>query len=71
MEQICRDAHYRYRIMNSGAGHDAQVFGLYLDTVMLFIPSQDGISHSPQGIFTDRGYGACGTGIDCYYAVPR
>ncbi len=48
MEQICRDAHYRYRIMNSGAGHDAQVFGLYLDTVMLFIPSQDGISHSPQ-----------------------
>ena len=33
--------------MVSGAGHDAQVFGQHLPTTMLFVPSKNGISHSP------------------------
>ena len=33
--------------MNSGAGHDAMVFGKLLPTAMIFIPSQKGISHNP------------------------
>lgn len=48
MEDICREQGIAYRIMNSGAGHDAQLFGAFLDTVMLFVPSRDGISHSPE-----------------------
>ncbi|WP_308807440.1 Zn-dependent hydrolase [Alkalicoccobacillus gibsonii] len=33
--------------MVSGAGHDAQVFGLTCPTLLLFVPSEKGISHSP------------------------
>ena len=33
--------------MNSGAGHDAQVFSATVPACMIFIPSQKGISHSP------------------------
>lgn len=32
----------------SGAGHDAQVFGSFCPTALLFVPSVDGISHSPK-----------------------
>ncbi|WYP25790.1 Zn-dependent hydrolase [Alkalihalobacillus sp. FSL W8-0930] len=34
--------------MVSGAGHDAQVFGQTCPTLLLFVPSQKGISHSPE-----------------------
>ena len=37
----------KYTAMVSGAGHDAQVFGEYIPTTMLFVPSKNGISHSP------------------------
>lgn len=33
--------------MVSGAGHDAQVFGRHYPTTLIFIPSCNGISHSP------------------------
>lgn len=33
--------------MVSGAGHDSQVFGRHIPTTLLFVPSRDGISHSP------------------------
>lgn len=33
--------------MNSGAGHDTQVFATRFQTGMIFIPSHNGISHSP------------------------
>lgn len=36
-----------YMQMVSGAGHDAQVFGQHIPTTMLFVPSKNGISHSP------------------------
>lgn len=48
MEEICKKQGITYRVMNSGAGHDAQLFAINLDTVMLFVPSKNGISHSPE-----------------------
>lgn len=36
-----------YETLISGAGHDSQVFGDYCPTMLLFVPSQNGISHSP------------------------
>ncbi|UZH06055.1 allantoate deiminase [Heyndrickxia coagulans] len=32
----------------SGAGHDSQVFGTFCPTLLLFVPSHSGISHSPK-----------------------
>ena len=37
-----------YRLMPSGAGHDAQDMATIAPTGMIFVPSKDGISHSPQ-----------------------
>lgn len=37
-----------HRAMHSGAGHDAQNFADLCPTGMLFVPSVDGISHSPR-----------------------
>lgn len=36
-----------YETLISGAGHDSQVFGGYCPTMLLFVPSRHGISHSP------------------------
>jgi N-carbamoyl-L-amino-acid hydrolase len=33
--------------MISGAGHDAQLLAEMCPTAMIFIPSKDGVSHSP------------------------
>ena len=33
--------------MVSGAGHDSQVFAQHVPTTLLFVPSRNGISHSP------------------------
>jgi len=35
-----------YKVMPSGAGHDAQIFAGYMPTGMLFVPSIGGISHN-------------------------
>ena len=37
-----------YRLMPSGAGHDAQDMTHIAPTGMIFVPSRDGISHSPK-----------------------
>jgi N-carbamoyl-L-amino-acid hydrolase len=37
-----------YRLMPSGAGHDAQDMAHIAPTGMVFVPSVDGISHSPK-----------------------
>jgi len=37
-----------YQLMPSGAGHDAQDMAAIAPTGMIFVPSVDGISHSPQ-----------------------
>ena len=43
-----RDLGMTYKLMPSGAGHDAQDMALIAPTGMIFVPSQDGISHSPK-----------------------
>lgn len=35
-----------YKLMPSGAGHDAQIFASFVPTAMLFVPSIGGISHN-------------------------
>ncbi|MBT8184858.1 MAG: Zn-dependent hydrolase [Eudoraea sp.] len=37
-----------FKQMQSGAGHDAQDMALIAPTGMIFVPSKDGISHSPK-----------------------
>ena len=37
-----------YKLMPSGAGHDAQDMVHIAPTGMIFVPSVDGISHSPK-----------------------
>nr|WP_156153419.1 Zn-dependent hydrolase [Domibacillus robiginosus] len=37
-----------YETLVSGAGHDSQVFGNCCPTMLLFVPSRNGISHSPE-----------------------
>jgi N-carbamoyl-L-amino-acid hydrolase len=34
--------------MPSGAGHDAQSLAPFTDAGMIFVPSRDGVSHSPR-----------------------
>ena len=41
-----------YRLMPSGAGHDAQDMAIIAPTGMIFVPSVDGISHSPDEFTT-------------------
>ena len=38
---------YEYMLLPSGAGHDAQILASITDSGMIFIPCEDGISHSP------------------------
>ncbi|MDQ0194957.1 allantoate deiminase [Paenibacillus wynnii] len=47
LERICQKQGRSYRNMVSGAGHDAQLFAPRCPTAMIFVPSRDGISHSP------------------------
>ena len=47
LERICASRGIPYRRMMSGAGHDAQMFRFVCPSVMLFVPSRGGISHSP------------------------
>lgn len=47
IESVCQDFGVSYRYLTSFAGHDAQVMSSFTDTGMIFIPSVNGISHSP------------------------
>ncbi|NLH44848.1 MAG: Zn-dependent hydrolase [Acholeplasmataceae bacterium] len=46
-EEICQEKEISYRVMNSGAGHDAMHMAKLVPTSMVFIPCKDGISHNP------------------------
>jgi len=39
---------YDYRVMSSGASHDAQQISRVTRTGMIFVPSRDGLSHVPE-----------------------
>jgi N-carbamoyl-L-amino-acid hydrolase len=46
--QAAQDLGLSYKFMPSGAGHDAQDMTHVAPTGMIFVPSVDGISHSPK-----------------------
>jgi allantoate deiminase len=48
VEQAAADEGVKPVRMASGAGHDAMVVGRHTRAAMLFVPSRDGISHSPE-----------------------
>lgn len=45
---VCEDLGFRYRVMTSGAGHDAQVVNSIVPAGMVFVPSREGLSHVPE-----------------------
>lgn len=48
MKEECEKLGYAYMVLPSGAGHDAQILASVTESGMIFIPCEDGISHSPQ-----------------------
>lgn len=48
LENACKNAEVPYLEMTSGAGHDAMNVADVAPTGMIFVPSVDGISHSPE-----------------------
>ena len=46
IETKFKEKDLNYKLMHSGAGHDSQIFAKVLPTVLLFVPSHKGISHS-------------------------
>jgi hydantoinase/carbamoylase family amidase len=48
LKDECRKLGYPHLTLASGAGHDAQILSSLADIGMIFIPSPDGISHSPE-----------------------
>jgi acetylornithine deacetylase/succinyl-diaminopimelate desuccinylase-like protein len=37
----------KFRRLASGAGHDAEMLARHVPAAMLFVPSRNGVSHSP------------------------
>lgn len=48
LREECNSLDYPYMEISSGAGHDAQILASIADVGMIFIPCEDGISHSPE-----------------------
>jgi N-carbamoyl-L-amino-acid hydrolase len=48
VEQAVNELGLKYQRMTSGAGHDAQLMSHICPTAMIFVPSRQGVSHSPQ-----------------------
>ena len=48
MEKLAKDKGLAYKIMDSGAVHDACMIANFVDTGMIFVPSIDGRSHVPE-----------------------
>jgi hydantoinase/carbamoylase family amidase len=47
LKDLCEDKKYPYKIMQSGAGHDAMNMIGFGPVGLIFIPSEDGVSHHP------------------------
>lgn len=54
MEDSAKELGMNYHKMYSGAGHDAQFVSEMMPSVMLFIPSKDGLSHTTVEYSTDE-----------------
>lgn len=48
IQNVCDKKKVNYRIMHSGAGHDSQLIAKEIPTAMIFVPSENGISHNPK-----------------------
>lgn len=48
LREECETLGHPFMMMTSGAGHDAQILSAVADVGMIFIPSVDGASHSPE-----------------------
>ena len=48
------ELNYSFKKIPSGAGHDAQDMAIIVPSGMIFIPSIDGISHSPKELSSDE-----------------
>lgn len=46
LADAARELGYSYRMMSSGAGHDAIPVSRVIPTAMVFVPSKDGLSHN-------------------------
>jgi len=60
MQQACLEMRIPSLVIASGAGHDAQAMARLCPIGMIFIPSRDGISHSPEEYSRPEDV-ACGT----------
>lgn len=47
LEALCQTENLSYLSLPSGAGHDTQIINQICSTALLFVPSVNGISHSP------------------------
>jgi N-carbamoyl-L-amino-acid hydrolase len=47
LEEICKSSAIAYKVMISGAGHDAMKMARIARAGMLFVPSKRGLSHNP------------------------
>ncbi|HVD01915.1 MAG TPA: M20/M25/M40 family metallo-hydrolase [Candidatus Dormibacteraeota bacterium] len=54
LERVAARSGLPWRRLESGAGHDAEILARKVPAGMLFVPSHDGISHSPQEHTADR-----------------
>ncbi|MBS7577020.1 MULTISPECIES: M20 family metallo-hydrolase [unclassified Enterococcus] len=52
LQAICLEKQLSFNLMPSGAGHDTQIVNRIAPTALLFVPSIDGISHSPKEFTT-------------------
>jgi len=48
IKQVCENKGIKYNEMSSFAGHDSRETAKKIPSALIFIPSQDGISHSPK-----------------------
>jgi acetylornithine deacetylase/succinyl-diaminopimelate desuccinylase-like protein len=44
----CQELELNWRVMSSGAGHDAAILARLVPAAMIFVPSRDGLSHVPE-----------------------
>jgi beta-ureidopropionase / N-carbamoyl-L-amino-acid hydrolase len=54
LERVAERSGLPWRRLESGAGHDAEILARKVPAAMLFVPSHDGISHSPLEHTDDR-----------------
>jgi len=47
LDRVAERSGLPWRRLASGAGHDAEILARHVPAAMLFVPSHEGISHSP------------------------